>query len=308
MVLVIGPHNWHLPHYAGLAGTAALIFAGRKAITATFGWSINRQQSNLNKLQTQRETKITELKKATRYDSTQELLQKYGGAPPQPKIDEKKPAGKKEAQDQRVQQVQRTGLPPPPTANIPGRTPTVQSIIPPSRNATLSPPSPQDLVQSPVSTEEPGFAPNAFSQPLPLSSTGHDIERHWYDRIFDLVLGEDESLAKNRLVLMCQQCRLVNGQAPPGVRTLEELGKWRCQSCGVWNGSQADAAKVIKEIALTPTSPKVEPVEEENVASSHEDHVIEDHEGTTGRDEDENDSGISRRVTRSAGKAESEGL
>ena len=43
-----------------------------------FDWRASRQQSYLEDLQQQRETKIAELKKATKYDSTQELIQKYG--------------------------------------------------------------------------------------------------------------------------------------------------------------------------------------------------------------------------------------
>lgn len=50
------------------------------------------------------------------------------------------------------------------------------------------------------------------------------------------MLGEDETLAKNRLALICSNCRLVNGQAPPGTRSLEEIGRWRCGGCGGWNG------------------------------------------------------------------------
>lgn len=305
---MIGPQNWGLPHYGGLVGGPVLIYGVRKAITAVSGWSITRQQSHVDRLQKQREEKITELKKATRYDSTQELLQKYGGAPPTPKSDESKQNAKRkgnETDSKPQQQVQRTGIPPPPTANIPGRAPTLQTVRPPSRNGTLAPPTPQSLVQSPITTDEPGFAPNAFSQPPP-TNTSYEVERHWYDRVLDLVLGEDETLAKNRLVLICQNCRLVNGQAPPGVKTLEELGRWRCQSCGTWNGIQAEAAQVVREMTQAHTaSPVVEPVvETEEEADAKESELIEGQDGSTGRDQESKDSAISRRVTRSVGKAE----
>lgn len=311
LVLVIGPQNWGLPHYGGLVGGPALIYGVRKGITAVFGWSIARQQSHVERLQKQRAEKIAELKKATRYDSTQELLQKYGGAPPTPRPEETKQDSKKKATDtnQKPQQnVQRTGIPPPPTANIPGRTPT-QPIRPPSRNGTLSPQVPQNLVQSPVTTEEPGFAPNAFSQPPP-SSSAYDVERHWYDRVFDLVLGEDETLAKNRLALICQNCRLVNGQAPPGVKTLEELGRWRCQSCGTMNGIHAEAAQVVKEMTQRhPTISVVEPVDEiEGESEVKGSELLDSTDGATGREQESKDGGISRRVTRSTGKPEVEGL
>jgi endoplasmic reticulum junction formation protein lunapark len=57
-------------------------------------------------------------------------------------------------------------------------------------------------------------------------------------------MGEDEALPTNRLALFCTSCRLVNGLAPPGVRTLEELGKWRCGSCGAWNGVEAQPVPI----------------------------------------------------------------
>lgn len=312
LVLVIGPQNWGLPHYGGLVGGPILIYGVRKSITAVFGWSIARQQAHVDRLQKEREKKIAELKKATRYDSTQELLQKYGGAPPTPKAEESKQNMKGKGNDSShkpQQNVQRTGIPPPPTANIPSRAPAVQPIRPPSRNGTLSPPqSPQNLVQSPVTTDEPGFAPNAFSQPHP-TSTSYEVERHWYDRVFDLVLGEDETLAKNRLVLICQNCRLVNGQAPPGVKTLEELGRWRCQSCGTMNGIQAEAAQVVKEMTQRqPTISVSEPVNETEAEAELKSELLDDKDGSTGRDQENKDSGISRRVTRSTGKPEVEGL
>ena len=48
----------------------------------------------------------------------------------------------------------------------------------------------------------------------------------------DVLLGEDETLPRARLALICSNCRLVNGQAPPGVKRLEDVGKWRCGGCG----------------------------------------------------------------------------
>jgi hypothetical protein len=62
------------------------------------------------------------------------------------------------------------------------------------------------------------------------------------------LLGEDETSPKNRIVLICKHCRLVNGQAPPGVNHLEELGKWRCIGCGGWNGEVDEGAKIVEEI------------------------------------------------------------
>lgn len=105
-----------------------------------------------------------------------------------------------------------------------------------------------------LSPDEPGFAPNAFSEPPPQpSSYAPDQPRRWYDRILDVMLGEDEASAKNRLALICAHCRLVNGQAPPGVRALEEVGRWRCGSCGAWNGVEKvehQVGRMVEEIKM----------------------------------------------------------
>lgn len=122
------------------------------------------------------------------------------------------------------------------------------------------------------------------------------------------MLGEDENLAKNRLVLLCQNCRQVNGQAPPGVKTSEELGRWKCQSCHAWNGSQVEAEKMVQEMTeRIPASPDslVTDLKADDV--EQDESILESSEGATGRETGE-DSSVLRRKTRSAGKAEIDGL
>lgn len=272
----------------------------------------------MDDLQRQREAKIGDLKKATKYDSTQELLQKYGGAPPKQKVPKDAQQGTKRKIAPPQSPPQRTGIAPPPTANIPGRnmlpqvTPQRPDLRPQPDGQT--PISPQMLTQSPVpfSPDEPGFAPNAFNVPPPTAPPAYESGAHWYDRILDVLLGEDETAAKNRLALICSNCRLVNGQAPPGVRTLEELGKWRCSSCGAWNGVDSEESKVVKEAVQ---QAKLDPSEEwEKVPKSDEDDqdvsspepasaVDGPLRGATGRDTDDA-SAVTKRVTRSAQTAD----
>lgn len=61
-------------------------------------------------------------------------------------------------------------------------------------------------------------------------------------------MGDDETSPKNRIALICQNCRLVNGQAPPGTKSPGELGRWRCFGCGGWNGEEDEGRKVVQEI------------------------------------------------------------
>lgn len=119
------------------------------------------------------------------------------------------------------------------------------------------------------------------------------------------MLGEDETAAKNRLALICTNCRLVNGQAPPGVRTLEEVGRWRCSDCGSWNGT--DARKAAREMVESarreaPSTSDGEEMGWEKVAKGTEaepvDVPAESAEGSTGREQAEAPS-ATKRVTRS---------
>jgi hypothetical protein len=231
------------------------IYAVRAVASKFFDYRISKTQRHLDDLQKQREETIEKLKVATKYNSTQQLLEKYGGESPKssrPKGgDEKRKTNAKGKQPSIPQQpVMRTGLPPPPTANI--RRPTPAQSPVPSRGQPHSPPpypmqgqpQPENIHPPPPPTlDEPGFAPNAFP-----SAPQYVEHAHWYDRLLDVLLGEDETQPKNRIALICATCRLVNGQAPPGVKTLEELGRWRCGSCGAWNGEESEAKKMLAGI------------------------------------------------------------
>lgn len=264
IALVLGPQKWAISHYAGLVGSPVVIYVVRRGITLFFDWRTSQQQAYIEALQKQRETKIADLKKATRYDTTQELLKKYGGAskPAPPPSQQQSHEHTQQGTKRKItpaREPQRTGLPPPPTANIPGRTvgsapstpqrPNVDTT-PPASAKPKSPLSAAVFVDSPADAtpDEPGFAPNAFPNSPQHARAAYEQPPKWYDRILDVLLGEDETLAKNRIVLICSNCRLVNGQALPGVRSLGEIGKWKCGGCGAWNGVQNDAPYVAKEM------------------------------------------------------------
>ncbi|KAK2759991.1 hypothetical protein FQN54_002727 [Arachnomyces sp. PD_36] len=268
--LVLGWQNWTALEYAGVAGGPVIIYLVRLIVGKFYEYRINRTQNYLDDLQKQRDTTIEKLKEATKYNSTQQLLEKYGAESPKPGKNAKgEPTqnGPPVPPQPNLPPVSRTGIAPPPTANI--RRSNVG--LPPSHTPSPPPPSAHDSIppnldngfesQSPHAPDEPEFAPNAFNGPPPPdpSIMGQqpphtqysDYGQHrWYDRLVDVLLGEDETLPKNRLALICAQCRLINGQAPPGVKNLEEVGRWRCGGCGSWNGhdSASEARRVIADI------------------------------------------------------------
>ena len=185
---------------------------------------------------------------------------------------------------------------PPPTANIP-RGPPPQTGSPAPQGPPLARPSLGGPVDRPVSPPSPGtprnaqFAPNAFTSGAQYSAAPTFGEPNWYDRILDALLGEDETSAKNRFALICSNCRLVNGQAPPGAKSLEDVGKWRCIACGVMNGVENETAKLVKEVLKEDVTDKPgakkDAVTRKERAAHDEDKVEDWVDAGEGHDEDE---------------------
>lgn len=227
----------------------------RTAITTYYTYRIDSVTNHLEEQQTERTKTIDKLKAATKYNSTQQLLEKYGGAPPQASQKPKAQPGAARKPNKGFQQPHRTNMGPPATANIPQNQPPLRS---PSSMPQLAPQPmfqnriPQPVPQTPIPMAQPGppeFAPNAYAAMPQYDRTPEaNTDGRWYDRILDLLLGEDETSPKHRIVLICKHCRLVNGQAPPGIKRTEELGKWRCIGCGGWNGEVDEGAKIVEEM------------------------------------------------------------
>ncbi|KAI9769981.1 MAG: hypothetical protein M1840_003692 [Geoglossum simile] len=229
-------------------------------LTAYYNYRISNVTSRLQGLHKERESTIEKLKTATKYDSTQQLLEKYGSTPhkvPQassPPENKQRPGPHHLSEGPDSQGQRRLPLVPPATANIPRNPPIPQGEplginSPGKRSISQYQESPSTAIRPEHALLEPGppeFSPNAF--PTPSQTTaGYPDEPRWYDRILDLLLGEDETLPRNRLALVCAHCRLVNGQAPPGIKRLEDLGKWRCGGCQGWNGMEEETKKIIAE-------------------------------------------------------------
>lgn len=239
------------------------IYLTRTTVTAFFNYRIDSLSARLKEQQTERAKTIQKLKDATKYDSTLELLEKYGGGEGKGK-NKKQGAGdedKKPRQGARHNETGtaggRTNIPPPPTANIQRRDGPFpgQGTPPPGfQHGQHQQHRPQQPPSGLEPTEE--FAPNAYSHPPPppaqsqhfAQADGAAGSSHWYDRIMDLLLGEDETASKNRIALICQRCRLVNGQAPPGTKALSELGTWKCMGCGATNGEMDEGKRILQEV------------------------------------------------------------
>ncbi|KAI4656008.1 hypothetical protein J4E93_000724 [Alternaria ventricosa] len=264
LTFVTGWQNWGPIEGSVVAGGPVLIYGLRYALMSYFDYRIRNTEAYLKKLNKERDATIERLKEATKYNSTQQLLEKYGASPKQPEQPQQgdSPGRRKSQGPQKPAPPPgpRTGMPPPPTANI--QRPQPQQLPhtpqkPPSNVSSPQGPSPPQQLPPP---EAPGaeFAPNAFNtgavdltKQYTADSPAAFTQTHWYDRILDALLGEDETQAKNRFVLICSECRLVNGQAPPGARTLEDVGRWRCGGCSAWNGKEKpredDVTRLVRD-------------------------------------------------------------
>ncbi|KAI6251331.1 hypothetical protein HI914_00386 [Erysiphe necator] len=247
LVLVVGWKNWTILEGTALAGWPTLIYVGRLTLKTYYNYRIDSVKQLLEEQQTERFKTIEKLKAATKYNTTHELLEKYGQVSSH--TISSSPTGKR----QEPQKLPRTSIIPPPTANI------LKLETLSNQEVKSQPRAPTRILNNHASESRksvdltrpgsPEFAPNAFSFSSEYVSTNENIvEGHWYDRILDILLGEDETLPKNRLVLICQHCRLINGQAPPGTKSLENLGKWRCYSCNSMNGEEVKGDEEVKRL------------------------------------------------------------
>lgn len=256
LFFVTGWQNWSYVEYTVVTAGPVVIWSVRRALILYHEYWIKRNQDYLNALDKERTSTIDKLKEATKYDSTQELIEKYSSKPgttkqtSSPQDVQSRKGGPQQGQ-------QRVFTNPPPTANIPRGPP-----IPATANIPRGPPPTANIQHRPTAPPPPQpqpteeFAPNAFDNaiipaPAPIAPAAYG-ESTWYDRILDALLGDDETSSKNRFALICVSCKLVNGQAPPGAKTLEDVGKWRCSGCGAMNGVENRIERVVKESRKLP--------------------------------------------------------
>jgi len=230
-----------------------------------YGGRIASTEGKLEHFQAEQRATIEKLKSITKFSTTQSLIEKYGGtatvggAPASAPHQEKK-AAPTTAPLLRVgapQQPKRSAKQPqqPQQPQFPHLTPEqirVQQQLYAQQKAGIPPQYGQIQAQPPKPHPQPQGPPQIptllkrQSSLLMQGQTQPPSQQHlqpeeatapkWYDRILDVILGEDEMSAKARFALICKNCRMVNGLAPPGTRSLEDMDQWGCARCGTMNG------------------------------------------------------------------------
>ncbi|KAH8816780.1 hypothetical protein F5884DRAFT_641304, partial [Xylogone sp. PMI_703] len=254
LFLVVGWQNLTVLEYTALAGSPVLIYLVRTGISSYYNFRIDAVTLRLEEQQATRAKTIEKLKDATKYNSTRDLLEKYGGVTSSPKRRPTNEHPKPKKSNQTPKQPPRARISPPATANIPRNSPLHNQPPTPHLGPPIELGPPMTPARKPpgnlrLDLAQAEFAPNAFPSPQHYAQSPEtNPGGNWYDRVLDVLLGEDETLPKNRFVLICQHCRLVNGQAPPGTTKLSDLGRWRCYGCGGWNGELDEGLKAVQEM------------------------------------------------------------
>ncbi|KFY15455.1 hypothetical protein V492_01979, partial [Pseudogymnoascus sp. VKM F-4246] len=77
LALVVGWRNWGAAEYTGVAGSPLIMYLVRAAISSYYTYRISTATRRLEEYQLERTKTIDKLKTATKYNSTQQLLEKY---------------------------------------------------------------------------------------------------------------------------------------------------------------------------------------------------------------------------------------
>lgn len=203
-----------------------------------YDWLLKSRQTKLSSLQERHKLKIEELKKITNFNTTSELLEKYGD-----------PNERKRKTANVIDKGTSSGA-----QGIPGNGNLKQRLN--VNPGTIN-------VSKPISEMKPGLQKQEQQQPLeglqqkqqPSSSKPSDInnkrspssshqevqsQRSFQDRLLDILVGSDYSeTIESRYALICAGCFKHNGLASPGCTEPHKV-PYICPQCGLFNGEMQE--------------------------------------------------------------------
>ncbi|WVQ70386.1 uncharacterized protein L199_008613 [Kwoniella botswanensis] len=247
-----------------------IIGAAGIALGPIFIWGLNRfihiwftrqrkhEETQLRSLLTKQRSHLEEIKKATNYDSTRKLIERYddpsgavNGSPqtPQRRMPESpSPVGHGQSQPGSIGKGRPDCSSPNGTPRAPGHLVGVGGT--PRAGPNLSPiPIPQGL--TPDQAAALSMQMQAIQPVLPVP------EKRWYDRIADTILGEDPShAAQSKYALVCGECFRHNGLV--GSQYEWERMQWICPRCNHLNPppiSRNPSSSVVPPEPMTNITP-----------------------------------------------------
>lgn len=244
-------------HITALFGVPVIIYVVRYCVKSVFDYLMNSNSEYIKTLQAEQEKLIEDLKQKTNFYSTQALLDRFDGrvAHPPPRKKSGTGAPQVEEEDESIKK---------------------QPMVTPegaSTEFTFNSPV-QDQPRTPSPNPNPNLqqsnTPNQSQQLFqPQLQPVHAVpyQPQWYDRILDMIAGEDEYSPKTRYALICYNCHNHNGLAPPG--QLPEYTIYICPHCGKENGKPQ---KRKEEEADVDDGVKVEAEDSNNNDSKDDDY------------------------------------
>lgn len=253
-----------------------VIYLIRKAIIFWFQRAISSTQEYLKVLQAEQKEKIEELKQSTNFYSTKALLERFDSS----FTSESQATNTNQLKNRKQgQQSSKSATKPSLNsitagANSQQQQPSDGKKGHAKRNSIVS----DDFQFSPnlpslqQSQNKSIVGPDGAPQMSPMSNTFHNLnpqpmgpninanpgqfpvlepvhntnyQPKWYDRILDVIVGEDEYSPKARYALICENCRNHNGLAQPG--ELPEYVVYICPHCGFRNGHEKHKKRHITE-------------------------------------------------------------
>ncbi|KAF8966011.1 hypothetical protein BGZ46_000457, partial [Entomortierella lignicola] len=222
------------------------IYVGRSLITVWYKRAKTNEESQLQLLRADQRLKVEELKKKTAYYSTKTLLERYDPSS-KPNGRQTGPDGRPSSNSQNGQpKLQQPNMMDPGLRQRQGLGVTNAQGIPVGQGHPGQ--GPQNIPRGPqgqYGPQHPGQPNNA--KPMQLGSP--NTERHWYDKIVDVIVGDEGP--ETRYALICGQCYSHNGLALP--QEIEDI-QYVCPKCNFFNPSRRRTRMAVQGIQV-PTTP-----------------------------------------------------
>lgn len=222
----------------------------RWLIQSWYNWVRHSQEEHLKSLEIQHKELIEELKQKTNFYSTQALLDRYDAGGPSSSGSLASTPVKQHSSKDKVDDNDIAGSPRNLFIDKKEQLEQTHDTFGPvsnnndENNNTNDQSHMQNHMQNHMQKGESLIdRQNDSPTQLPSISSGMSVSSSssfipytpkWYDRILDLLVGEDEQSAKNRQALICANCHTHNGLAQYG--ELAQNVVYICPRCGFRNG------------------------------------------------------------------------
>ncbi|GJJ69538.1 endoplasmic reticulum junction formation protein lunapark [Entomortierella parvispora] len=253
------PQTWALA-FAPVVIGLPVIYIGRSLITVWYRRAKTSEESQLSLLRADQRLKVEELKKKTAYYSTKTLLERYDPSSQQQRPNGQRPTGPDgrpmSAQNGQLRPQQpnmmdpglrqRTGLGVTNAQGIPAGQGRPTGMAPGQQQ-----PHPQHPLNAPRGPQGP-YGPQGphFNNGTPPQHSPN-LERHWYDKIVDVIVGDEGPDTKYALI--CGQCFAHNGLALP--QEIDDI-QYVCPKCNFFNASRRKTRMGVSSIRPM-TSPEM---------------------------------------------------